>query len=299
MVISPTDISKRKYRIVLVDEAHRLKQRKNLSGYGDFDKSNARLGLEKFEGTELDWVMHQSEHQIFFYDRNQSIKLSDVADSRFEALEKSNQYRNFQLHTQIRSKGGNLFTDFVNRLFALELAEGETFESDEFEFKLFDSFVEMRNQIREKNKEMGLARLVAGFSWKYKTRAKKNRNLYDMEIEGVNLRWNSTGKDWINSKKAIDEVGSIHTVFGADLNYIAIVFGEEIDYDPVQDKIFIIRDKYQDANGKNSTDDSTLDFYVKNIYKTMIFRAINGVYLYTSNPNFKAYLERYVMKTGK
>jgi len=299
MVISPTDISKRKYRVVLVDEAHRLRQRKNLSGYGDFDKSNARLELGKFEGTELDWVINQSERQIFFYDRNQSIRPSDIADLRFEALEKSNQYLNFQLHTQIRSKGGNLFTDFVNRLFALDLAEGETFESDEFEFKLFDSFVAMRNQIREKNKEKGLARLVAGFSWKYKTRAKKNRDLYDMEIEGVNLRWNSTLKDWINSKKAIDEVGSIHTVFGADLNYIAIVFGEEIDYDPVQDKIFIIRDKYQDANGKNSTDDSTLDFYVKNIYKTMIFRAINGVYLYTSNPNFKAYLERYVMKAGK
>lgn len=113
------------------------------------------------------------------------------------------------------------------------------------------------------------------------------------------MRWNSTGKDWINSKNAIDEVGSIHTVFGADLNYIAIVFGEEIDYDPVQNKIFIIRDKYQDANGKNSTDDSTLDFYVKNIYKTMIFRAINGVYLYTSNPNFKAYLQRYVTKAEK
>lgn len=296
MVISPTDISKKKYKVVLVDEAHRLKQRKNLSGYGDFDKSNERLQLGKFEGTELDWILKQSDRQIFFYDRNQSIRLSDVDDSRFEALENSSNYQNFQLHTQIRSKGGNLFTDFVNRLFAVDLAKGDTFESDEFELKLFDSFVEMRNLIQEKDKVSGLARLVAGFSWKYKTKAKENRHLFDIQIEGVNLRWNSTGKDWINSKKAIEEVGSIHTVFGADLNYVAILFGEEIDYDPVQDKIFIIRDKYQDANGKNNTDDSTLDFYVKNIYKNLIFRAIKGVYLYASNPNFKKYLARYIVK---
>lgn len=66
MVISPTDISKRSYKVVLVDEAHRLRRRKNISGYGDFDKSNIRLDLDVHTGTELDWIVKQSENQIFF-----------------------------------------------------------------------------------------------------------------------------------------------------------------------------------------------------------------------------------------
>lgn len=53
MVISPTDISKRHYKLVLVDEAHRLRQRKNISGYGEFDKSNRRLGLDTHSGQSL------------------------------------------------------------------------------------------------------------------------------------------------------------------------------------------------------------------------------------------------------
>lgn len=75
-----------------------------------------------------------------------------------------------------------------------------------------------------------------------------------MTIEGIDLRWNSTAKDWINSKNAINEVGSIHTVFGNALNYIAIVFGKGIDYDPIAKTIVLYRDEYKDTNGKNSTD---------------------------------------------
>lgn len=293
MVISPTDITKRKYKIVLVDEAHRLRQRKNISGYGDFDKSNQRMGLDK-EGTELDWIVKQSEHQIFFYDYNQSIRPTDLPALRFANLKKSDSYDSLQLHTQVRSKGGDLFTDFIHRLFEMELDNQERFVSDEFELKLYDGFVEMRGKIFQREDDGGLARLVAGFSWEYKTKAKKNRHLIDMTIEGVDLRWNSTMKDWINSKNAINEVGCIHTVFGKDLNYIAVVFGHEIDYDPQQKKIIIHRDRYKDINGKNKTDDENLEFYIKNIYKTLMLRAIKGVYIYVCNPSLREYLAQHM-----
>jgi len=294
MVISPTDISKRTYKVVLVDEAHRLRRRKNISGYGDFDKSNTRLGFDINEGTELDWVLKQSENQIFFYDSNQSIRTTDLPPSRFEVLKDSTAYDSVRLLTQIRSEGGDLFTDFVHRLFDLEMLPNERFESKNFEMKLFDSFVTMRAQVFRKEAETGLSRLVAGFSWEYKTKDKKNRHLYDMTIEGIDLRWNSTAKDWINSKNAIHEVGSIHTVFGNDLNYIAIVFGKEIDYDPIAKTIVVYRDEYKDTNGKNSTDDFDLLFYVKNIYKTLMFRGIRGVYVYVCNSNLKAYLSQHM-----
>lgn len=119
----------------------------------------------------------------------------------------------------------------------MELAQNERFESDDFSLRLYDRFADMREAVFPMEEDGGLSRLVAGFSWEYKT--KKNRHLYDMTIEGINLRWNSVAKDWINSKNAINEVGSIHTVFGNDLNYIAIVLGNEIDYDPVSKSVII------------------------------------------------------------
>lgn len=299
MVISPTELTKRNYKIVLVDEAHRLRQRKNLSGYGDFDKSNQRMGLEKQTGTELDWVIKQSNKQVFFYDRNQSIRLTDIPSSRFTELKDSGIYAYIQLATQVRSKGGDEFTDFVHRLLECELAQGERFETDEFELELYDSFVDMRKQIFHREEEGRLARLVAGFSWEYKTKATKNRHLIDMTIEGVDLRWNSKAVDWINSKNAINEVGSIHTVFGNDLNHIGIIFGHEIDYDPREGKIVVYRDRYKDKNGKNSTSDTELLFYVKNIYKSFMMRAVKGVYIYVCNPALRDYLSQHMNVAGR
>lgn len=36
--------------------------------------------------------------------------------------------------------------------------------------------------------------------------------------QGLQLRWNGTSIDWINTEASIDEVGCIHTTQGYDLN---------------------------------------------------------------------------------
>lgn len=40
MVIGPSDAVKKEYDILIVDEAHRLAQRKNIPNYGSFDATN-------------------------------------------------------------------------------------------------------------------------------------------------------------------------------------------------------------------------------------------------------------------
>lgn len=73
MVVGPMEITRAKYDIILVDEAHRLRRRKNLGAvFGAFDQANKRLGLDK-EAHELDWVILQSTKRILFYDPLQSI----------------------------------------------------------------------------------------------------------------------------------------------------------------------------------------------------------------------------------
>ena len=48
-VIGPADLRKRKYDVLIVDEAHRLNRRKNLANFGIFDKVNQHFGLEMME----------------------------------------------------------------------------------------------------------------------------------------------------------------------------------------------------------------------------------------------------------
>ena len=85
MVLSPHDVGKSDtiYDLLIVDEAHRLRRRKNLTQYGTFDENNRKMNLGK-DGTELDWILLKSKYQIFFYDENQSIKPTDVRKEDFD-----------------------------------------------------------------------------------------------------------------------------------------------------------------------------------------------------------------------
>jgi DUF2075 family protein len=88
--------------------------------------------------------------------------------------------------------------------------------------------------IKLKDKEVGLSRLVAGYAWEWESQNNPDKEVFDIDIDGVKLRWNSTNTDWINSENAITEVGCIHTTQGYDLNYVGVIFGTEITYDKIK-----------------------------------------------------------------
>ncbi len=281
MVIGPSDVMKDKYDLLVVDEAHRLKQRKNITNFKSYDDTNKRMGLPK-EATELDWILHSSRYQILFYDKNQSVRPSDIGDQHFS---KHNSLR-LKLEKQKRVKGGERYIDFIKDTLDMEPSECNF---EDYEFKIFDSVHEMIGEIKKKNTEYGLSRVVAGYAWSWKT--KNGEQDYDIEIDGLKLVWNSTNDDWVNSKNAINEVGCIHTVQGYDLNFAGVIIGPEVSYDPEKHVIVIHKDKYEDFNGRRSIEnDEELKFYILNIYKTLLTRAIYGTYVYVVDENLRKYL---------
>src|SRR5690606_23846760 len=151
----------------------------------------------------------------------------------------------------------------------------------------------LRAAIQEKETECGLSRMTAGFAWPWLS--KKNKQVYDILLDGMQLRWNGTSIDWINSPNAINEVGCIHTTQGYDLNYTGVIFGPEIGYDPVAGEIIIHREHYHDKNGKNTVKDpKRLKNYILNIYRTLMLRGIRGTYVYVCDEALRDYFARYI-----
>ena len=298
MVISPNDVSKQKYDLLIVDEAHRLKKRKNLTNYKAFDDACALLGLDKETTNELEWVKMQSQTLVLFYDKNQSIKPSDIDKNKFDFLFQSKKTKSLELKTQFRVKGGEDYISFVHDLLNCRLKKNSKVNFQEYDIKLFENISELISSIKEKEEEFGLSRLIAGFSWEWVS--KKNPSLYDIDINGVKLKWNSTAVDWINDENKKFEVGCIHTTQGYDLNYAGIIFGNEISYDKKLNKIIIKKENYFDRNGKNSiSDPEKLKEYIINIYSTMMFRGIKGTYIYACDKDLNEYLSAYIKKYYK
>ncbi|MCY4088578.1 MAG: DUF2075 domain-containing protein [Candidatus Saccharibacteria bacterium] len=286
MAISPYDVAKKTYDILIVDEAHRLKRRVNLSQYSHFDTINRRFNFGH-DGSQLDWILHQSRSQILLYDEQQSIQPGDI---RPQALSNLN-IDEYYLNDQIRIRAGKNYINYIDDILNNRRPIKRSFTS--YEFRLFNSLAEMIQLIKEHDKRVGLSRIVAGYSWKWLT--KKNPNLeYDFIIDNIPLKWNSSSVlDWPNSENAINEVGCIHTIQGYDLNYAGVIIGQDLIYDPISKILKINPDNYHDFNGKRTASSSELEQYIKNIYKVLLTRAMRGTYIYVVDPHLRQYLADY------
>ena len=298
MIISPSDTFKKEYDLLIVDEAHRLRQYKNIGWMGVFKKNNRKLGLDD-TGTELDWIIANSKNQILFYDSAQSVKPSDIPSSHFDKLLNEPNTIEIELKSQMRANGGNDYITFVDELLNIKRDNKNFYSPNNYDVVVFDSMKDMYEQLSIKEEKYGLCRLIAGYSWPWlsdpKKKPKPDLNAIDIAIDGVELQWNKTDKDWINSEDSFNQVGCIHTTQGYDLNYTGVIFGEEISFNKVTQQIEIDKSKYFDKNGKRGLEDiEVLKEYIINIYKTIMYRGIKGVYIYACDKNLREYFKEHI-----
>jgi DUF2075 family protein len=288
MVIGPADVVKQEYDILIVDEAHRLAQRKNIPNYGSFDATNKKLGLGN-EGNQLDWVLMNSKKQIFFYDEAQSVKPSDIHKDKFNKL-KERAGESIKLTSQMRVAGGSDYISFVDHLLNCKPLDKIKVPSS-YDLILFNNFDTFYEEILKKEKKYGLCRMISGYSWQWVS--KNDKTKYDINIGDVELQWNNEQIDWINNSDPSKEVGCIHTTQGYDLNYAGIIFGKEITYNKEKNQIEIVRKNYHDRNGKAGIkDDELLKKYIVNIYKTIMYRGIKGTFVYACNDSLREYFSK-------
>lgn len=302
MVLSPFDAgaSKEHYDLLIVDESHRLGQRSNQPSAAQNKKftdiNTALFGNDDLSWTQLDWIKAKSTHQLFLLDSAQSVKPADlpaeVTAALIEQARNANSF--FRLVSQMRVAGGTDYIEFIGRIFTGTQKGPETFGN--YELRFFDDIAEMREAIFEKEKEVGLSRMIAGYAWPWAS--KNDPNAVDIQIGDVGLTWNRTATDWINSPTSLEEVGSIHTVQGYDLNYAGVIIGPDLGYDPVAKKIVFHRENYHDKKGKENnprlgieyTDEDLLN-YVVNIYRVLLTRGIKGTYVFATDPHLRTVLK--------
>jgi len=178
--------------------------------------------------------------------------------------------------------------------------------SDErFEFKIFEDSEAFKDYIYQKNAEKGLSRIVSTFDYAHK----KNGDVYLVDQAGVNLPWNTTNSKvtWSERPETINEVGSIYTVQGFDLNYVGIVLGPSVDYDFEAGKLVIDPSKYQDTGGYSganrfSTYQEAMmakEQIILNSINVLMKRGIYGLALYAVNDNLKRKLYEIKEEAGK
>lgn len=300
-VLAPVEFgaSDKTYDITFVDEAHLLKagnQAVHKALREKVDLINQALFNDGEPHTELDWIIKKSKNVIMVYG-DQRVRPNNIL-----AIDiKASNVRQHVLKSQMRSKGGELYIDYLRRILSNEPPiYKETFSN--FEFKLYDDFNSFVQAIRSKDAEFGLSRLVAGFAWDWLS--KKDKKADDIVIDGVGLKWNSTLWDWVGSTKSADEVGSIYTIQGYDLNYCGVIIGNDLRYDPQAKRLILDRKYFFDRGAKKRTkqqidagfkltDEELLD-QVLRTYRILMNRSVKGTYVYVCDDGLREYLRTFV-----
>ena len=293
-VYGPSEIAENRFDILLVDESHRLKERKNLSNYNAYDKTCEKMGLPN-TATQFDWVINQTRCAILFYDKHQIVFPAglDIIGLLHDNTFNTRMMAYYSMLSQMRCKAGNRYLDDIDMLLNCKLSHGVS--ADGYELFVVNDIESFKSIYKKREDEFGLSRMVAGYAWEWKSKnTSADSGVTDFEIEGQSFRWNSTTENWAHTDPARNEVGCIHSVQGYDLNYGFVIMGEDIKYDPGRNRIYCDKSKYCDKYGKNGASDEELDRYVKNVYYVLMTRGIRGTYLYVCDPQLREYIKKYI-----
>ncbi|WP_206063267.1 DNA/RNA helicase domain-containing protein [Nocardioides sp. HDW12B] len=303
MVLSPFDVgqSDEPWDLLIVDEAHRLGQRSNQTSAvrnRDFVDINVKIfGQDSPAHTQLDWIKQMSHHQLLLVDVRQRVKPGDlsVASLTAELDAARTTGRLHRLRSQMRVSAGGDYVSYVRSVLS-DAPPATTLDFGQYDVRFYDDVEQMLVAVKARNREHGLARVLAGYAWEWKS--KRDRTRVDIAFGDIQLRWNTTIVDWVDSPRSVDEVGSIHTIQGYDLNYAGVIIGRDLRLDPVTNSLRFDRNHYFDKKGKQNnpgqrlSDDDLLE-YVANIYSVLLTRGIRGTYLYVVDEHLREYMRGY------
>lgn len=299
-----------KYDVIFVDEAHRLGTINKFGANKDPYKNACKnaLGLTYITGmqnppTELDWIVAKTDNCVFVYDRNQKVRChQSITFADFNTLVSSKMYsQTFTLKMQMRCKAGNQYVDFLDALFNNSINGSTPVPPWKgYDLRVYDDVEQLVTDINSFNAsgKCGLSRVVAGYGWRWETKD-KNRSLikslpksnWDIHIGGHDYYWNVANGNFIFNADR-DEIGCVHTVQGFDLNYVGVIFGPEITYNPTRG--FEIKEGCIYDSGVKTRNKVELLELTKRAYKVMMERGIRGCYIYACDPGLRQYLKTHL-----
>lgn len=290
-IICPTTVTKKRYDILICDEAQCLRRNRNLGMYiTHFRKGNTRLGLGA-DGDELDWLLANSEDLVLLYDKKQAVNPADIPDTDFTvrlALPDGGT-RPVALTEQLRIRAGGAYVPYLYDILYQRSPVPQHF--DGYDLRLFSSFRAMWEQLRQREAETGLCRLCSNYGWKWSSKLTPEQP--DIVLEGIGIWWNRQTGGWLRNPEATAEMGSIYSLVGLDLNYAAVVMGPELVYDENTGTIQVNKSVFFDNKVKSGVTDAELLTYVLNTYAVLLTRGIRGTYLYVCDPALRAYMARF------
>lgn len=283
--------------VLICDEAHRIRTSSN-SRYTRADKRSTL--------PQVDELVRVAKVAIFFIDDNQVVRPEEIGSSSLisEAAEK---YRadtyDFELKSQFRCSGSDGYLNWIdNTLMIRETANRYLTKNEKMDFWIFDDPNELYAAIKEKNRaKPNSARMCAGFCWPWSDPKPDGTLVEDVVIGRFKMPWEGKAEkklakgipywyQWAYDPNGVNQCGCIYTIQGFEFDYVGVIIGNDLVYDPLSKAWIGKRESSRDPILKKA---NVADFtsYVKNVYRVLLTRGMQGCYVYFVDANTRAFFE--------
>lgn len=288
-------VGKDQINTLIVDEAHRLEERSQYT---------KKTGNEN----QIKEIINASKCSVFFIDESQRVTMSDIGsvdEIKKCAKVESSEITQLKLLSQFRCNGSDGYLAWVDNTLEIQPTANYNLEDIDYDIRVLDSPLEVRELIIEKNKINHRSRMLAGYCWDWIRDGKNNSKVHDIKIGDFEMSWNLGNSIFALDETSIDEIGCIHTSQGLEFDYVGLIIGDDMRY---EDHHIVT-----DASKRAKTDQSMkgikkldkqdhckaeekADEIIKNTYRTLMTRGMKGCYIYCTDQNLRNYLKQKIQR---
>lgn len=263
--------------VVFVDEAHLLLSQPD--SFNGFRQEN-----------QLDELLALTHVLILVFDPQQVVKLkSQWTTATLHQHLRGHVTEWKTLNGQLRMQDPAV-SAWINTLMTGRLAPLP--RPDNFAFKVFADGQPLYDWIKQRDRQLGAARLIATSDFPYRVFGAKT---WYVQAGTLRLPWdkiNFTDRPWASRPETLHEVGSIYTIQGFDLTTAGVIIGPSVDYDPATDRLVVdpARSEDQEAFRQRVGQPATAAAKATLIYSTLnilLKRGRAGLGIYATQPNLR------------
>jgi len=269
---------------ILIDEAHRL--------------------MVRYGNSQIRDLIEAALVSVFFIDEDQRVTTKDIGSKQeiFKIAKEigatviSND--NLTLQSQFRCNGSDGYIAFLDNLLGIKETANSSLDGLDYDFRIYDDPVKMRDDLRILNNINNKSRMVAGYCYDWISKNNSSVNLFDIKLKNnFNAQWNfGSTSTWAIDEDSFEQVGCIHTSQGLEFDYVGVIIGNDLKVE--NGKIIT------DQNAVASTDFSSgirtckskdfADKLIKNTYKTLMTRGQKGCFVYCEDDKLSEYMRKYI-----
>lgn len=292
--------------VIICDEAHRIRQTSN-------DRFTAKA--QRSELSQVEELLQAARVAVFFLDQRQNVRPGEVGSvSTIEeaAARMGIPVRQLALDAQFRCNGCPAYVQWVDRLLSEPEPVGAWLAAGDYDLRLFDRPSSMEDALRKEIAEGNTGRVVAGFCWPWSDPEPDGSLVDDVVIDDWEKPWNEKAPEqrkkvgaapppsrhpyylWATQPDRVREVGCIYSTQGFEFDYCAVILGNDLVWREGAGWV-ASRDASRDpAIARRKLSQEDLRNLLQHTYRVLLTRGMKGTFVYSTDWETRAMLERLV-----